>query len=145
MTLADDLRVLLADLIAFHLRAYGHHWNVEGPNFREYHGLFGDIVDDVYGSIDPLAENIRKLGEHVPFRIERHVDAKCLPDKQKVSSDCKALAEDLLDCNEHLVTQLKAAFHAADEADEQGIADFLAGRIDAHQKHSWFLKASLKK
>ena len=33
----------------------------------------------------------------------------------------------------------------AEEEDEQGIADFIAGRIDAHGKHRWMIRSILKK
>lgn len=144
MPLADELGRLLPDVLAMYVRAHGHHWNVEGQDFQAYHQMFGDIAAEVYGSIDPLAENIRKLGEHVPFRIQRFAEAATLPDRQKVSPDCRALAQDLLEVNEALVERIKAAFRVASGEDEQGIANFLADRIDAHQKHSWFLRSSVK-
>lgn len=144
MALTDDLRTLLADVFSLYLRAHGHHWNVEGPDFREYHGLFEELATDIYGSIDPLAENLRKLGEYAPFRLERLVETKTLPDKQKMAPDPKSMANDLLECNEYVIDRYKAAFLAATEAAEQGIANFIADRIDTHQKWSWFLRASVK-
>ena len=144
MSLVEELKTTLADVFSFYVRAHGYHWNVEGADFRQYHGMFEEIYADAYASIDPLAENIRKLGEYVPFRLERFAEAKTIPDRQKIAPDAKALANDLLECNEALVERLKATFRVANEADEQGIANFLAERIDAHQKWSWFLRASVK-
>lgn len=144
MSLEDTLGALLPDVFAFYLRAHGHHWNVEGEDFFAYHQMFGDIATEVYGSIDPLAENIRKLGTYVPFRIVRFAEAAQLPDQQRVSPDCRSLAQDLYEMNQVLLDMLRAAFRAADEADQQGIANFLAERIDAHSKHAWFLRSSIK-
>jgi hypothetical protein len=42
-----------------------------------------------------------------------------------------------------LIEELKSAFSLMDAANEQGVADFIAGRIDAHQKWSWQLASSL--
>jgi DNA-binding ferritin-like protein len=42
-------------------------------------------------------------------------------------------------------TDTGATFALASAANKQRIADFVAGRIDAHDKHSWFLRASAKK
>ena len=39
----------------------------------------------------------------------------------------------------------KQAFHVAEQEDQQGIADFIASRIDAHGKHGWMLRSILKK
>jgi DNA-binding ferritin-like protein len=33
-------------------------------------------------------------------------------------------------------------FNTANESNQQGIANFIAERIDMHQKWNWFLKAS---
>jgi DNA-binding ferritin-like protein len=38
----------------------------------------------------------------------------------------------------------KQAFHVAEEADEQGVANFIAERIDAHAKWQWQLRSILK-
>jgi starvation-inducible DNA-binding protein len=144
MSLVEDLRVLQANVTALYFRAHGHHWNVEGSDFSEYHDLFETIYTDIYGSIDPIAENIRKLGAYAPFRLERLVELKTLPEKDRNANDPRSLAIDLLDGNEFVVQQLKDVFKAADKADEQGVANFIADRIDQHQKWSWQLRASTK-
>lgn len=143
MSLADELKPLLANTIALYFRAQGYHWNVEGPDFYQYHGMFGEIYADLYDSVDPIAENIRKLGDYAPYRLERLEDLASLPEKA-VDTSAKAMAEDLCSGIEAYTKMLQKAFTAADKADEQGIADFLAARIDACQKWCWFLKASMK-
>lgn len=141
---ATALKSLLADVFIFYLKAHGYHWNVEGQDFSQYHDLFGDIYEDAYGSIDPIAENIRKLDDAAPFRMERLAKLAKIEDKASTSNNAKALAKDLLSHNEKLIEQLKKAFDVANEENEQGIANFLAERIDMHQKWSWQLKASTK-
>ena len=143
MRLADELKTTLADAVVLYLRAHGYHWNVEGPDFHEYHGLFGEIYEDVYASIDPIAENIRKLDDYAPYRLERLTSLRTLPE-DSVEPNAKAMATDLLKANEAMVERLNAAFKAANDENEQGIANFLAERIDAHQKWCWFLRASTK-
>jgi starvation-inducible DNA-binding protein len=142
--LQDTLKSLLADVFLFYLKAHGYHWNVEGPDFSEYHGLFESIYSDAYGSIDPIAENIRKLDEAAPFRLERLAKLAKIDDKASSANTAKALAKDLLSHNDKLIEQLKKAFDVANEENEQGIANFLAERIDMHQKWSWQLRASTK-
>ena len=142
--LQDALKSLLADVFLLYLKAHGYHWNVEGQDFSQYHDLFGDIYEDVYGSIDPIAENIRKLDEAAPFRLERLAKLAKIEDKASTSNSAKSLAKDLLSHNDKLIEQLKAAFDTANKENEQGIANFLAERIDMHQKWSWQLRASTK-
>jgi starvation-inducible DNA-binding protein len=142
--LISGLKTTLANVVALYLRSHGHHWNVEGPDFAEYHALFETIYTDIYGSIDPLAENLRKLGDYAPYRLERLVELKTLPETPRVANEARSLANDLLEGNVFLVNEYKALFKVANAADEQGIANFIAERIDQHQKWVWQLKASVK-
>lgn len=143
MRLADELKTTLADAVVLYLRAHGYHWNFEGPDFHEYHGLFGEIYADVYASIDPIAENIRKLDDYAPYRLERLTSLRTLPE-DSVEPNAKDMATDLLKANEAMVERLNAAFKVANDENQQGIANFLSERIDAHQKWCWFLRASTK-
>jgi starvation-inducible DNA-binding protein len=143
MALVKELQELMGDVTVFYFRAHGYHWNVEGEDFSQYHNLFEDIYSDVYGSIDPLAENIRKLGEYAPFKLDTLIKLASLEDS-KVPTNPRAMAKDLLEANESLIEILKSVFHTANDDDEQGIANFIAERIDMHQKWSWQLKASTK-
>jgi starvation-inducible DNA-binding protein len=126
-----------------YFKAHGYHWNVEGSDFGQYHSLFKTIYKDIYSSIDPLAENIRKLGEYAPFKLDTLIKLTSLSDS-KVDTNPKAMAKDLLKSNEQVVGKLKSVFDTANEANEQGVANFIAERIDLHQKWSWQLKASTK-
>ena len=53
------------------------------------------------------------------------------------------LASDLMTKNAMLVGMYKKAFDLANAANEQGIADFCASRIDMHQKWDWQLSSSV--
>lgn len=141
---ASALRVVLSDVVSLYFRAHGYHWNVEGQDFSQYHALFAEIYADLYDSIDPIAENIRKLGEYAPFTLAAFASMRRLDDSAVSRPEPQTLASDLLDGNEEVLDTLKQAFHIADAADEQGIANFLAERIDAHQKWSWQLRSSVR-
>jgi DNA-binding ferritin-like protein len=39
---------------------------------------------------------------------------------------------------------LRAAYTAAESMGDYGLANFLADRQDAHRKHSWMLRSTLK-
>jgi starvation-inducible DNA-binding protein len=46
--------------------------------------------------------------------------------------------------NEKMIKIFKMVFDLSEAAGEHGFSDFIAGRMDAHRKHGWMLKASLK-
>ena len=137
------LRRLLADAITFYLRAHGFHWNVVGSDFSEYHALFESIYDDVFASIDPIAENIRKLDGVAPFRLPELMALRSLVDTPLESALPAAMVADLLAGNEQMLVTLNNAFTIANHANQQGVANFIAERIDSHMKWSWQLRSSL--
>lgn len=141
--LCQCLKVLLADAFTMYLTAHGYHWNVEGPDFAQYHGLFSDIYEDVYGSIDPIAENIRKLDDYAPFTMSKFISLRTVENKE-VATNPKAMAKALLDMNTKVIATINKAFKCAISCDEQGIANFLSERDDMHKKWAWQLRASVK-
>lgn len=141
--LAEELNELLSDVFAFYFKAHSAHWNVTGPDFAEYHALFADIYDDVYDSIDPLAENVRKLGKLTFTNIAQVALASELPVTGAGTTDARELAKDLRDSNDLLLEEIAEAILCASMHNQQGILNFLADRQDAHQKWKWQLSASL--
>jgi starvation-inducible DNA-binding protein len=141
--LIKSLKVLMSDVVTFYFMAHGYHWNVEGPDFSQYHELFETIYSDAYSSIDPIAENIRKLDDYAPFSLQKFLDLRTIEFKD-VQPNPKAMANSLLTANDALLGVLKDTFDVSIKADEQGIANFLAERIDMHQKWAWQLRASTK-
>jgi starvation-inducible DNA-binding protein len=141
--LTDSLNVLMSNVVTEYFVAHGYHWNVEGQDFSQYHSLFEDIYTDIYSSIDPIAENLRKLGEYAPFTLGKFTDLRTVESKE-VKPEPKLMAKALLKLNEEVLAQLVDTFKVANDANEQGIANFLAERIDMHQKWSWQLTASTK-
>jgi starvation-inducible DNA-binding protein len=141
--LVDSLKVALADAVTMYFVAHGYHWNVEGQDFSQYHALFAEIYEDVYSSIDPLAESIRKMDEYAPFTLSKFTELRTVEAKE-VKPEPQAMAKALLKVNDGVLETLVKAFHAANDADEQGIANLLAERIDMHEKWRWQLKASTK-
>ncbi len=142
--LSESLKKLLANSYAFVIKAQQFHWNVEGPNFPQYHEFFGDYYSEVYdNTIDKLAEIIRQLDSYTPGSIARYSELSQIEDQVKIPR-AMLMMEELYQDNATILNMYKAAFHVANEADEQGIANFIAERIDAHAKHQWMLRSILK-
>ena len=142
--LAETLKTLLASAYTLSIKAQQFHWNVEGPNFPQYHEFLGNYYEEVYGNtIDRLAEIIRQLNEYSPGSLTRFAELSQINDQVKVPR-AELMFKELYEDNDIMLGRYKQAFHVANEADEQGIANFLAERIDAHRKHGWMLRSSLQ-
>ena len=142
-SLCQLLAEQLADVVAFKFIAHGYHWNVKGSQFSEYHSLFGSIYEDADDSIDPIAENILKLGYDAPFRLSDFQQLRELDEPALVPDTPAAMAQSLLDLNDDIIDGYREAYAQSQVEDQQGIANFIAERIDAHQKWSWQLRSSI--
>lgn len=136
--LASKLAVILSDLATYKQAAHGYHWNVKGAQFVQFHDFFATLYTDADDAIDPLAENIRKLGFDAPSTLSDFVSLACV-EPNTSSSDPIDQSRELYSLNAHLIQCQLDAFALANELNQQGIADFLAGRIDVHQKWQWQL------
>ena len=142
--LADDLKVLLASCYGFAIKAQNFHWNVEGPDFPQYHKFFGKIYEDVFdNAIDQTAEYIRTLGSYAPGSLTRMAELCIIEDQLKIPRAQLMIAE-LLQDNAKLIELLNVCFNNAGAENKQGIMNFLAERLDAHEKHNWMLSSTLK-
>jgi starvation-inducible DNA-binding protein len=141
--LSDNLKVLLASTNSLSIKAQNFHWNVEGDNFPQYHEFFGNFYEEVYGSVDKIAEYIRTLDSYAPGSLSRYAELTIIEDQTKIPRPNLMFAE-LLSDNEKMIDLLNACFSSAEEENKQGIANFIAERLDAHEKHSWMLRSILK-
>lgn len=142
--LVDDLKTLLASEYAFVIKAQFFHWNVEGPRFHSLHEFFGEIYEEVYdNAIDQTAEYIRIMDDYTPGSFERFQELSIISGQTKVPRS-QLMLEELLADSQTLIGLLNQCFQSADAENQQGIADFIAGRIDAMGKHRWMLSAFLK-
>lgn len=139
--LINTLKGLLASTVALKFKAHGYHWNVEGDDFPQWHDKFGDIYESLDGSIDPLAEWIRILGDYAPFKLSRLSELSSIPESL-VSSDPEEMAEDLLKDHMAAADAFGAASATAASAGQKGLENFLADCQATHQKWVWQLRVS---
>ena len=143
--LADNLKTLLASVYGFSIKVQYFHWNVEGDNFPQYHEFFGNLYEEVYNnSVDKIAEYIRTLDVYAPGSFTRFQELSMIPDQLKVPR-AELMFEELYSNNEQLIGFLNECFASATEENKQGIANFIAERLDAHEKHQWMIRSILKK
>jgi starvation-inducible DNA-binding protein len=142
--LADDLKVLLASCYGFAIKVQQFHWCVEGPDFPQYHKFFGEIYDDIQeNAIDQTAEYVRILGSYTPGSFTRLAELCIIEDQLKIPRAQLMIAE-LHHDNLQLINLLNQCFAGAEQENKQGIMDFLASRLDSHEKWSWQLNSTLK-
>ena len=141
--LRKALKIAFASQFSFYLKAHYFHWNVEGPDFYQYHELFGDIYEEVFESIDVFAEQISSAGGYVPGSFDRFSMLTRIEDETEIMPGLE-MVRALNDDAEKMAKIFKLVFDLAEQNGEHGLGDFLAGRQDAFRKHAWMLRATLK-
>lgn len=141
--LIEKMKVTLATSYAFYLKAHNYHWNVEGNNFSEYHTFFGNLYEEVFGSIDSMAEQIRALDSYAPGSFSRYLQLSTIVDELSVPNS-SVMVQRLLEDNDKVISALRSAFEESEKQKMYGLSDFLTQRLDAHSKHRWMLKALSK-
>jgi starvation-inducible DNA-binding protein len=137
------LKTAFASEYAFAIKAQNFHWNCEGPLFYQLHLLFERVYEEVYGSIDTFAEQIRALQVYTPASLEKFSMLSAVKDENEIL-DFESMLRELLADSDKMAEIFRITFDMAEHHGDHGLSNFLADRQDAHKKHSWMLRASLK-
>lgn len=138
--LVEKMKVVLASAFSLYLKAHNYHWNVTGPNFKQYHDFFSTFYEDVHDSVDLYAEHIRALKSFAPGSLKRFSELTIISDEIAVPSP-KFMFIRLSQDNERFLTELREARDMADSMNEYGVVNFLEDRIDFHEKMQWMLNS----
>jgi starvation-inducible DNA-binding protein len=141
--ITNPLKVAFADTYAFYVKAQNYHWNVEGPLFPMYHEFFGNIYEEVGGAIDRFAEQIRAAGAYAPGAFSRFAELSNIEDEVLVIGALQMVSTLYTD-NMKVYASLKLARDMADKYEDNGLVNFLEERLDAHKKHDWMLRVTMK-
>lgn len=140
--LVEKMKVVLSSAFSLYLKSHNYHWNVTGPNFKEYHDFFGEFYENVFESIDQYAEHIRALGSFSPGSLKRFSELTILSDELGIPSPA-FMFERLARDNKRFLEELLEARQMADSFSEYGLVSFIEDRIDFHQKMQWMIAAHM--
>ena len=132
-----------ADSFIFYLQAHYYHWNVEGRHFSQDHELFGKIYEEAQDNLDKFAEEIRTIGTYAPGIFDRFVDLSSIQQTADIPY-AEEMYQTLIEKNTRVIESLTELFEMLEGNRLHGFGDFIAGRIDAHNKHQWMLTSTLK-
>ena len=97
----------------------------------------------MYVSIDTFAEQLRALQVYAPASYSKFSMLSKVEDENAVPEWSGMLSE-LLEDSERMANIFRITFDMAEQNGDHGLSNFLADRQDAHKKHSWMLRSSVK-
>jgi len=136
----ETLKVALADTFAFYLKTHNYHWNVEGPDFAQYHTFLDGLYNEVWEATDAIAEHIRAQDAYAPASFTRFKELTTIEDELKIPTGLNMMAK-LESDNMKVIASLTSAYEAANAANQIGLSNFLQDRVDIHTKHGWQLRS----
>lgn len=139
---SKKLEKVLADSYVLMLKTHNFHWNVTGPRFKSLHDLFDEQYNELFLTIDNIAERIRALGDKINAGMESFYDISVIEDAEgllKAEDMIKELVED----QDAIMKTISACLKEAQKSGDEITADMMIGRLQAHDKNKWMLNASL--
>ena len=137
--ITNALNPLIADALAVYMKTKNFHWHMSGSHFRDYHLMLDDQADSLLGSVDPLAERVRKLGG-TTLRSISHISAtQSVQDDNDEYVEPLEMLRRLMEDNKALATAQRAAHDVCDDNKDYATAGLLENVIDETEKRIWFL------
>ena len=141
--LIEKMKVCLASVFALYLKAHYFHWNVECPNFPQYHKFLEDLYEDLHDSVDRHAEEIRTSDGYAPGSFIRFSELSIIKDEVNIPQPMTMMTK-LMEDNLKVIVLMKETQALAEKNNSVGYSNFLQDRIDIHYKHHWMLRSITK-
>lgn len=147
---AQALQGVLASTYGLYLATHNYHWNVEGPKFVPLHKLFEEQYNELFKTIDDIAERIRALDDYaLPFEGNNILEvSKMISNSLNKEADANdranRMVHNLITLNEAVVKNCQAAKKISQNTQDDETENLMVERITAHQKAMWMLRSIVK-
>jgi starvation-inducible DNA-binding protein len=137
--IAAELNKLTADAFALYVKTKNFHWHMSGPHFRDYHLMLDDQGEQIFATIDPLAERSRKIGRPTIRSIGNIAKLTRIKDNDDAFVSPAHMLDELVSDNKAFTVSLRAAHEVADEHNDSATTSILEVYIDEAERRTWFL------
>lgn len=142
--IVQSLQKQVANAFILYLNYKHYHWQTFGPLFRDLHLLFDEFAEEVYETIDVMAERVRMIGQNPVSRIEEFQKTATI----KSAADSNDMREMIKEADKNsiqVIKEMREAIKTADDNDDPGTADVITKFVQIHEKHEWWLRDILEK
>jgi len=139
--LKEAMKRLFATNFQYYTKAHGFHVNVVGPDFTEFHMLFGEVYEFAEEAIDEIGEQIRGIEAIAPFSLTRIQELGTIEDG-KERPEAMRMTKDLLADSQKLMDHYEECHDIAEEYKIYGLINFIEGKMDHLTKIMWKLRST---
>ncbi len=137
--IAEAVNPLIADAFALYVKTKNYHWHLSGSHFRGYHLLFDEHADSLFGSVDKLAERMRRIGATTIRSVSHISKLQTIKDDNAEFVSAERMIQTLIDDNRHLAESQRAAIKICEENRDAPTSNILQDILDETEKRTWFL------
>ena len=135
----EALNPLIADAFALYVKTKNFHWHLAGSHFRDYHLLFDEHADQIFASIDILAERVRRVGGTTIRSIGHISQLQTISDDNEEFVPAGEMIRRLMEDNAHIAEAQRAAHEVCEQCRDVATASVLEVIIDETERRKWFL------
>ena len=137
--IAKAVNGLVADGFALYLKTKNFHWHLTGPNFRDFHLMLDEQADQIFASIDPLAERVRKLGATTLRSISHISKLQSIGDNNENFVGPLDMLTELMEDNKRVAVAMRKAHDICDDNEDYATASLIEIYLDETERRVWFL------
>ena len=142
--LVTALNGALADTMALYFKTKNFHWHVAGPRFHDLHLMFDEQAAQLIGTVDAIAERVRKNDEYTLTSIGTvHSETK-IEDQDDVTITADAMVAELREDNRTLRERLVEVKDEAESVGDNATSGIVDDWIDQAEERVWFLNQASK-
>ncbi|HTI14881.1 MAG TPA: DNA starvation/stationary phase protection protein [Dictyobacter sp.] len=138
-TITNTVNPLIADSFALYVKTKNFHWHLSGSHFRDYHLLLDKHADDVFESIDPMAERVRRVGGTTIRSISQISQLQTIRDDNNDFVPPGTMLRELMNDNAQIAKNYRAAIAVIDKNNDPATSNILEDLLDKTEKRKWFL------
>lgn len=138
---AAGLNQYLADLGVLYIKIHNLHWNVEGPQFFQLHEKLEEFYDQTAEQLDDVAERILTIGFRPAASLKEYLNLAKIKELDSKPFGRDDVLKEVTQDFTYMLAESRKILRQAEEADDQGTVDLMAGFISGYEKTLWMLRA----
>jgi starvation-inducible DNA-binding protein len=135
----EAVNPLIADAFALYVKTKNFHWHLYGSHFRDFHLLFDEHADQIFESVDTLAERVRRVGGTTIRSIGHISQLQTIEDDNDELVPAGEMIRRLMEDESHIAKKIRAAIDVCDQNKDSATSNQLQDILDKTERRKWFL------
>ena len=141
--IANILNDDLADEYVLLTKTRNYHWNVEDPRFNDLRKFFEEQYELLSAAVDEIAERVRAVGGRTRATLKEFINSSQIREDIGSYPNAETMLGNLLSDHETIIKTLRKNINECQELNDEGTANFLTDKMEAHEKMAWMLRSFL--